>query len=453
MDLQVGSMTEGFLPKKIMLFSVPLIFSNVLQVLFNMADVAVVGRFAGSSSLGAVGSTSILVTLFTGFLIGMGNGVNVLTARFYGAKRSKDVKEAVHTSFIVCIVIGILILILGVLFSRNLLELLNTKDELIEGAALYLKIYFLGMPAMAVYNFGSGVLSAVGDTKRPLYYLLTAGIINVILNLFFVIVCRLDVAGVAVSTVISQYISAVLIVRALFKSEENYGLRLLDIKVSKVKMAALLSLGLPAGLQYAIFAIANLFIQASVNSFDATVVSGNAAAANSDGLVYDIMSAFYTACSSFISQNYGAGKKKRILKTYFICLAYSFGAGAILGGLLLLFGRQFLSLFTADKAVQDAGMMRLQIMGFSYAVSAFMDSAIAAARGLGKSLMPTIIVVMGSCVFRIAWIYTVFAYYNTITSLYLLYIFSWAITAVAAIAYFSWCYRRLQSRSKIPAGC
>lgn len=443
MDFQVGSMTEGSLPKKIMLFSIPLIFSNVLQVLFNMADVAVVGRFAGSNSLGAVGSTSILVTLFTGFLIGMGNGVNVLTARFYGAKKGKDVKEAVHTSFVVCIAIGILILILGVLFSRNLLELLNTKDELIEAAALYLKIYFLGMPAMAVYNFGSGVLSAVGDTKRPLYYLLTAGIINVILNLFFVIVCRLDVAGVAISTIISQYISATLIIRALFKSEENYGIRPADIRVSKVKMFALLSLGLPAGLQYAIFAIANLFIQASVNSFDATVVSGNAAAANSDGLVYDIMSAFYTACSSFISQNYGAGKKKRILKSYFICLAYSFGAGAILGGLLLIFGRQFLSLFTSDKAVQDAGIMRLEIMGFSYAVSAFMDSAIAAARGLGKSLMPTIIVVMGSCVFRIAWIYTVFAYYNTITSLYLLYIFSWSITAVAAIAYFIWCYRRL----------
>lgn len=442
MDLQVGSMTEGSLPKKIMLFSVPLIFSNVLQVLFNMADVAVVGRFAGPNSLGAVGSTSILVTLFTGFLIGMGNGVNVLTARFYGAKRRKDVKETVHTSFVVCIAIGILILILGVLFSRKLLELLNTKDELIGGAALYLKIYFLGIPAMAVYNFGSGVLSAVGDTKRPLYYLLTAGIINVILNLFFVIVCRLDVAGVAISTIISQYISAVLIIRALFKSEENYGLRLSDMKVSKVKMSALLSLGLPAGLQYAIFAIANLFIQASVNSFDATVVSGNAAAANSDGLVYDVMSAFYIACSSFISQNYGAGKKRRILKSYFICLAYSFGAGAILGGLLLLFGRQFLSFFTADKAVQDSGMMRLQIMGFSYAVSAFMDSAIAAARGLGKSLMPTIIVIMGSCVFRIVWIYTIFAHYHTITSLYLLYIFSWAVTAVAAIAYFAWCYRR-----------
>lgn len=442
MDSQVGSMTEGSLPKKILLFSVPLMFSNVLQVLFNMADVAVVGRFAGSNSLGSVGSTSILVTLFVGFLIGMGNGVNVLTARFYGAKSNRDVKETVHTSFVVCIVIGIFILIVGVLFSRNLLELLNTKDELIEGASLYLKVYFLGIPAMAVYNFGSGVLSAVGDTKRPLYYLLTAGIINVILNLFFVIVCRLDVAGVAMSTVISQYISASLIVRALFKCGENYGLKLSDIRVSKAKMLALLSLGLPAGLQYAIFAIANLFIQASVNSFDATVVSGNAAAANADGLVYDVMSAFYIACSSFISQNYGAGKKERILKSYFICLSYSFGAGALLGGLLLVFGRQFLSLFTVDKAVLDAGMIRLQIMGFSYAVSAFMDSAIAAARGLGKSLMPTIIVIMGSCVFRILWIYTVFAYYHTITSLYLLYIFSWVITAVAAIAYFVWCYRK-----------
>lgn len=442
MDSQLGLMTEGPLPKKILMFSVPLIFSNVLQVLFNMADVAVVGRFAGSNALGAVGSTTILVTLFVGFLIGMGNGVNVLTARFYGAGNDKDVKETVHTSFVICVVTGILILVMGGLFSRSLLVILNTKDELIDGAALYLKIYFLGMPAMAVYNFGSGVLNAVGDTKRPLYYLLTAGIINVILNLFFVIVCRLDVAGVAMSTILSQYISAILIVRALFRSKENYGLQFSAARISKAKMLSLLSLGLPAGFQYAIFAIANLFIQASVNSFDATVVSGNAAAANADGLVYDIMSAFYIACSSFISQNFGAGKKERILKSYFICLIYSFGVGVLLGGILLLFGREFLSLFTSDKAVQDAGMMRLQVMGFSYAVSAFMDSAIAAARGLGKSLVPTVIVIMGSCVFRIIWIYTVFAYYHTITSLYLLYVFSWAITAIAAIIYFARCYRQ-----------
>ncbi|MBQ4283039.1 MAG: MATE family efflux transporter [Lachnospira sp.] len=446
-------LTTGSLPKKILIFSLPLMFSNILQVLFNMADVAVVGRFAGAYALGAVGSTSILVMLFTGFLIGMGNGVNVLTARFYGARKERDVKETVHTSLIICLITGVIILVVGIAFARGLLELLNTKDELIDGATLYLRIYFVGMPAMAIYNFGSGVLSAVGDTKKPLYYLLTAGIINVVLNLFFVIVCELDVAGVSLATVISQYISATLILHALFKSKEMYGLSLAGFggvhhgincnTFSKEKAISLLVLGVPAGVQNAIFAVANLFIQASVNSFDATMVSGNAAAANSDGLVYEVMAAFYVACASFIGQNYGAGKKDRILKSYFVCLAYSFGVGAILGGGLLIWGRQFLGLFTTETAVIESGMLRLQIMAFSYAVSAFMDCTIAAARGLGKSLVPTIIVVMGSCVFRIVWIYTIFATYRTITSLYLLYIFSWSITAIAAIVYFAWCYRKV----------
>lgn len=427
---------RGPLGKQILIFSIPLMLSNLLQVLFNMADIAVVGRFAGPTALGAVGSTTTLVTLFTTFLIGLSGGINVLVALHVGSGNRKELRETIHTAALVSLISGMVILLVGVIFSHGILELLHTKDELIDGAAQYLRIYFLGMPALAVYNYGNAVLSAVGDTKRPLCFLSVAGVINVVLNLFFVIVCQMDVAGVATASVISQYVSAVLIMRTLFRSGEAYGLRLSELHFRKDKVHSILNLGIPSGLQNGIFQFANLFVQIGVNSFSATMVSGNAAAANADGLVYDVMAAFYTACGSFIGQNYGARKKDRILRSYFISLAYSFGIGLCMGLLIVCFGHPFLSLFTKDAAVIEAGMRRLTIMSFSYAVSAFMDCTIAASRGLGKSIVPTVIVIMGSCVFRIIWIYTVFAYFGTITSLYLLYLFSWSITAIAEMIYF-----------------
>ena len=435
-------MTSGSLGKQIFRFSVPLILSNLLQVCFNMSDIAVVGKFSGSEALGAVGSTTILVTLFTGFLIGMGNGVNVLAARYLGQKNDESVRESVHTSLIICFLFGLLLLILGLGFSGVLLKIMNTKEELIDGAKLYLRIYFLGMPALAVYNFGNAVLSAAGDTKRPLYYLLTAGIINILLNLTFVVGFKRSVDGVAAASVISQYISAALIVLFLSRHELVYGLKSKYLKLNKRYAASVLKLGLPSGFQNAIFAIANIFIQTGVNSFDAVIVEGNAAAANADTLVYDVMAAFYMACSSFMSRNYGAGNKKRVIKSYYISTAYSFAAGAVLGLLLILFGKQFLSMFTNDVRVMEEGMIRLRIMSLSYAVSAFMDCTIAASRGIGKTLVPTIIVILGSCVFRVAWIYTIFAYFKTIFSLYLLYAFSWSITAIAEIIYFAAAYRK-----------
>ena len=298
------------------------------------------------------------------------------------------------------------------------------------------------MPALAIYNFGNAVFSAVGNTKKPLYYLATAGVINIILNLFFVIVCKLDVAGVALASIISQYTSAIFILRALFMTKEIYGLKLSMLKPNSQKAGMILSIGVPSAIQYAIFQVANLFIQFGVNSFDATMVAGNSAAANADGLVYDVMAAFYTACSSFIGQNYGAGNKERVRNSYFVSLAYSFGIGLVIGVTLEIFGTQFLSLFTTEQAVVDAGMKRLGIMGFSYCISAFMDATIAASRGLGKSVVPTIIVIMGSCVFRIIWVYTIFAYFKTIPSLYLLYVFSWSITAIVEMIYFKVIYHK-----------
>lgn len=435
-------LTQGSLGRQILFFSFPLMLSNVLQVLFNMADIAVVGQFAGSVALGAVGSTTTLVTLFTSFLIGMAGGINVLVALYIGAGNQKEIKETVHSAALVSIITGIFIMLIGIFFCGSILELLHTKSELIDGAALYLRIYFLGMPALAMYNYGNAVLSAAGDTKRPLRFLSMAGVVNIILNLFFVIICGMDVEGVAIASVVSQYISAILIMQVLLRSRESYALHISAIRFNKDKIRAILGIGLPSGLQNGIFQFANLFVQAGINSFSATMVAGNSAAANADGLVYDVMAAFYTACGSFIGQNYGARKKDRILKSYFVSLAYSFGIGLIMGVALVCSGRQFLSLFTQDAAVIDAGMYRLTIMGFSYAVSAFMDCTIAASRGLGKSVVPTFIVIMGSCVFRVIWIYTVFAYFQTITSLYLLYIFSWSITAAAEIIYFVGIYKK-----------
>lgn len=437
-------MSTGSLWKKILVFSGPLMFSNLLQVVFNLSDVAVVGKFSGATSLGAVGSTSILISLFTGIFLGFGGGVNVLTALHIGSKHDERVRETVHTAAIMCLAMGVIVMIAGILLANTILAAMNTKPELIDEAALYLKIYLLSMPALAMYNCGNSILSAAGDTKRPLYYLLAAGILNIILNLFFVIVCHLGAAGVGIASVIAQYLSATLVMIALFRTKEAYGFRLKYFKITPDKLVRLIQLGIPAAVQYALFAIANIFVQVSVNSFDHVVVEGNSAAQNADSIIYDIMAAFYTACASFIAQNRGAGNKKRILHSYLISLFYAFAAGLILGVSLYLFDDTFLSLFTNDVNVAQAGKARVSIMALSYCVSAFMDCTTAASRGLGKSIFPTGAVIFGSVVFRIAWIYTVFAHFQTIQSLYLLYVFSWSFTAIVETIYFVHTYRRLK---------
>ncbi len=439
----VPEMTSGSLGKNILIFSFPLMLSNILQVLFNMSDIAVVGRFSGSAALGSVGSCAILVSLFTGLLIGMGSGINTIVARYLGGADRDHASKTVHSSLLVSIIYGVIIAIVGIPLTKTLLVLLKTKPELLSDAVLYLRVYLIGTPALAIFNFGSGVLSAAGDSKRPLRYLFAAGILNILLNLFFVIVLHLGVLGVAIASIVSQYISAVLILRHLFQSHEVYSLHWKMLRIDRAISATVLRLGISAGLQNAIFALANLFIRSAVNSFDTVIVEGNSAASNADGLIYDMMAAFYVACSTFIGQNYGAGKKKRILKSYLISMAYAFLFAAVAGILLLFFGRYFLLLFTDKEPVIAAGMKRLEIMAGSYCVSAGMDCTIAASRGLGKTGVPTVIVILGSCVFRIAWIYTVFAYFHTIPSLYLLYVFSWAITALFEIIYFIYTYKHL----------
>lgn len=430
------SMTSGSLWKNILLFSLPLMMTQLLEVLFNLSDVAIAGKFADYIALGAVGSTTLLVTLFTGILIGMGAGVNIRAAHRLGAGDEEGVRMTVHSSLLVCGVTGVIVCLVCLLLAEPMLTLLKTKPELLPDAVAYLRIYSLGMPAMAVYNFGSGLLSATGETRLPLIFLSISGVLNVALNLFFVIVCGMAAAGVAAASVIAQYLSGALIIVHLVRRKDCCALRPARKYISRTACADVLMLGIPAGIQNAVFAVANLFVQSGVNHFDAVTVSGNSAAANADAIIFNVMAAIHTGCSSFISQNRGAGNRSRMMKSYYVSLTYSAAAGALLGGLLMLFGREFLSLFANDQDVINAGMERIGIMWWSYVISAFMDCTIAASRGIGKTIVPTVTVLMGSCVFRVEWVYTVFAYFQTITSLYLLYSFSWGITAVAEIIYF-----------------
>lgn len=448
-------MTQGRLSRQILRYSLPLMLTNLLQMLFSMVDLAVVGRFSSAGAMGSVGSTSTLVFLFTGVLMGLGSGVNVLVATHFGARSEKNVRESVHTSFLLCLIAGFLILALGQFFSYPLLELLGTRPDLLDGAALYMRIYFLGMPAAALYNFGSAVFNAVGNTKTPLIYLSIAGVLNVVLDLLFVIGFGMSTDGVAWASMLSQCVSALLIVRALIKSRDIYALSVHELRIHRDKAIHMLAIGVPAGLQNAIFSVANLFIQAGINSFSTVVVEGNSAAANVDNLVYAVLNAFYIASASFIGQNYGAGRPERVKRSYLVALGYSFVAAAVLGGLFLLFGREFLSLFSTDAAVIDAGMERIRVMSFSLMISTTMDCTTSASRGLGRGLVPMVIVFLGSCVFRVAWIYTVFAYIGTLSSLYMLYPFSWAITGSAEMIYFFHCYRKFikplgQRREALP---
>jgi putative MATE family efflux protein len=442
-------MTTGSLWKKIIIFSLPLVASNLLQILFNISDIAVVGKFVGENALGSVGSTTILVVLFTGFLIGLGNGVNVVVAKYIGAKDKENVKATVMTSFLVSLIYGIIFYIISEGVTKLILEVLGTKDDLIDGALIYSRIYFIGLPGLALFNYGNALYSANGNTKRPLIILTTAGIVNVGLNFLFVLVFKLEIIGVSLASVISQYLSALLIIISLMRDRSDISLTFKNYHLDKSKAYEVLKIGVPTGFQNAIFAIANLFIQSGINKFDTTTVNGISAATNADNIIYDSLAAVYMACAAFISQNYGAKNKERILKTYYISLIYSVSLGIILGGLLIIFDRQFLSIFANDEQVIQAGIQRIKIMGISYWISAFMDCSIAASRGLGKTFWPTIFLISGCCFFRIIWLYTFFNYFKTIESLFLLYACSWIITSIAEISYFIVAYKKFAKNDVI----
>ena len=438
-------MCSGSLFKKMLVFALPLMFSSILQLLFNAADVVVVGRFAGDNALAAVGSTGSLINLLTNLFVGLSVGTNVLVAQFYGAKREKDLQETIHTSMLLGLYSGILLTILGIVATRQILVLMQSPKEVLDLSALYLKIYFLGMTSTMIYNFGSAILRAVGDTRRPLYYLFFAGIINVILNLIFVIGFGMGVAGVAAATAISQTISAALVVRCLMKEQGSIHLSLKALRLYDDKVKKIIRVGLPAGFQGMVFSLSNVVIQSAINSFGAVIVAGNSAAANIEGFVYVAMNAFYQTTVSFTSQNYGAKKFKRIKQILYIGELYVILTGVILGNAVVIFGTQLLGIYSESTEVIVAGLARLHVICATYALCGMMDVLVGSLRGIGYSILPMVVSLIGACGLRLVWIYTVFQIpqYHVIRTVYLSYPITWTITMTVHLICFIWAYRKI----------
>lgn len=429
-------MCHGPLFRKILVFTLPLMLSGILQLLFNAADVIVVGQFAGSESLAAVGSTSSLTNLLVNLFIGLSVGVNVLVARFYGAQQEQEARETVHTAVVISVLGGIVLAFLGIWLAKPLLTLMDTPDNVIRYSVLYMRIYFAGMPVMLLYNFGSAILRAIGDTRRPLYFLAVAGVINVILNLVFVICFHMGVAGVATATVISQCVSAVLIVRCLMKSEGCIRLQPDELKLHWGKLAKIARIGLPAGVQGMLFSISNVLIQSSVNSFGSIAMAGNTAGQNVEGFVYTSMNAVHQTAVSFTGQNLGGKQYKRINQILVECVLFVTVIGLVLGNGAYLFGNRILGIYSTDAEVVAYGMERLSIICTTYCLCGIMDVMVGAIRGLGYAVLPMIVSLMGACVFRIIYIYTVFEWNRTLHTLYISYPISWAMTAAVHIVCF-----------------
>lgn len=437
-------MCHGPLLGKIFLFSIPLMLSGILQLLFNAADVVVVGRFAGSQSLAAVGSTGSLINLLINVFIGLSVGSNVLIARYYGGRQEKEVSDTVHTSVLLSLVSGVALCVIGILLAKPLLELMGTPSDVLDKAVIYMRVYFLGMPVLLLYNFGSSILRAIGDTQRPLYYLLGAGVVNVLLNLFFVITLRMDVAGVALATVLSQCVSAACIVRCLMKSEGSFRLYLKQLRIDKDKLLRIVRIGLPAGMQGAIFSVSNVLIQSSVNSFGSIAMAGNTAATNIEGFVYTAMNAMHQTAVSFTSQNFGGKQYDRINKVLVECLVIVTLIGVVMGNSVFFFGRQILGIYSSDVEVVEYGILRLSVICTTYCLCGLMDTMVGAIRGLGYSVMPMIVSLLGACGLRIVWLATVFRWHRSLLSLYISYPVSWGITFAAHVV----CYIVLRKHIK-----
>lgn len=440
-------MCNGPLLGKLLLFALPLMLSGILQLLFNAADIIVVGRFTGSHALAAVGSTSSLINLLVNLFIGFSIGANVLTAQYYGAKDQKNIHQTIHTSILISLIGGIILIAVGVLLARPLLELMATPEDVLDQATLYMKIYFCGMPATMVYNFGAAILRAIGDTRRPLYFLFTAGVLNVLLNLFFVIVFHMGAAGVALATIISQTLSAILVVRCLTKLDGICRLSLKQLKIYPEKLLRIVQIGLPAGLQGAVFSISNVLIQSSVNSFGSIAMAGNTAASNLEGFVYTSMNAVYQTALSFTSQNMGAGKYDRIGMILRRCVALVTIIGLTLGGLVVLFHQTLLSIYSKDPEVISYGTVRLFIICLPYFLCGVMDTLVGMLRGMNYSILPMIASIIGVCGLRIVWIFTAFQWNHTLFTLYISYPISWALTACVHFGCYLWARKRISRRA------
>lgn len=442
-------MCNGPLFGKIMVFTLPLMLSGILQLLFNAADVVVVGRFAGNEALAAVGSTGSLTNLMVNLFIGLSVGANVLVARYYGAKQEEEVSQTVHTSVLICAAGGILLSVVGIAAARPLLLMMDTPENVIEHSVLYMRIYFLGMPVMLLFNFGSAILRAVGDTRRPLIYLIIAGVINVNLNLCFVILFHMGVAGVALATVISQCVSTSLIVRCLMRSEGCFQLCLNKLHMNWEKFGKVAAIGLPAGIQGSLFSISNVLIQSSVNSFGSVAMAGNTAGSNVEGFIYTAMNSVHQTAVSFTGQNLGGKRYDRINKILLECLIFVTVIGLVMGNGAVFLGNHILGFYSPDPQVISYGMQRMRVICTFYCICGIMDVLVGSIRGLGYAVMPMIVSLLGACAFRIVWIYTIFQWNRTLHTLYISYPVSWSLTAFAHMICFIVVRRKLdQNKSE-----
>ena len=434
-------MTSGKLIPKVASFAFPLMLTSMLQLLYNAADVIVVGRFAGSQSLAAVGSTSSLINLIVNVFLGLSVGTNVIAAKHYGAGDFKNTQETVHTSITISILGGILIGIFGFVLGGTFLRWMGSPDDVLPLATTYIRIYFLGMPFNMLYNFGAAVLRAVGDTKRPLYFLTFSGMINVILNLFFVIKFHMGVAGVAWATIISQMVSSLLVVYCLMRTEGFVHLNIKALRIHKDKLVSVAKLGLPAGLQGAFFSISNVLIQSTVNSYGSIVVAGNSASSNLEGFTYAAMNAFHQAAITFTSTNIGAKKNDRILKTMGACTFLVTAVGVGMGIVFGVFAKPLLGIYSPDAEVIAAGTTRLLIFSATYFLCGIMDVFCGMLRGMGEAVAPMVVSILGVCAFRIFWIYTILKLSPSLTTLYISYPVSWVLTGGAHLFF---CMRTLK---------
>ncbi|MDD5804155.1 MAG: MATE family efflux transporter [Clostridia bacterium] len=437
-------MLNGGLAGKLILFAIPLAFSSILQQLFNSADVAVVGRFAGDRALAAVGSCVALVGIFVNLLVGMSVGPNAALATLIGQKKRERISGMLHTILTFGAILGLLLMIVGMLSARIVLEASGTPESVMGEALLYIRIYFSSLPFMTIYNFGSAILRSYGDSRRPMYYLLASGIVNVILNLFLVICFRLGVSGVAIATVISNVLSAFLVTRHLQKRDDEFQFCFRKMHINKKELSKVLAIGIPAGIQGAIFSVSNVFIQSGINSFGEDAIAGSSLALNFEYFTYDIAAAFAQAAVTFTSQNFGAGNLKRCKKVFWLCLLFGMGFTEILSIVFMIWDDFFVSIYTTSAGVAAFGLIRMHRVCSLEGLTATYEVESAALRGMGKSLEPSVITILGTVVFRMIWLVTIFKLVPTFDMLMNVYVASWIFTGGAIMIVYLWHMRKLE---------
>ena len=441
-------MCNGSIMDKLISFSLPLMLSGILQLMFNAVDIVVVGRFSGSQALAAVGSTTALINIFTNLFIGISLGANVLAARFYASGKEKEMSETVHTAITLALISGIIMAGVGLLLAKLALELMGTPSDVIELSTLYMRIYFCGMPFFMLYNYGAAILRAVGDTKRPLVFLIISGVANAGLNMILVIIFHMGVAGVGIGTVISQLISCILVLRCLYKSEGCYQLRFSKLRIQKVYLRQIFQVGIPAGIQSTVINFSNALLQSSVNSFGSTAMAGYTAANNILGFLYASVNAVTQACMSFTSQNYGVGKYKRMDRVLINCLILSVVISGVLGCGSYAFGTEILKVYTEDPKVIQCGLEILSMTTVTYFLCGIMDLFPGALRGMGRSGVPMILSIIGTVGTRIVWIFMLFPQHRSLKFLFISYPASWLFTIVMQVICFYFVRKQVHAKGR-----